>query len=65
MRIINIHEIRNHNNKTIENPNICYLSQQLDSTKLIDIIIMSINSKVLHTCITQYELKTLEFQWVV
>ena len=32
------------------------------STKLIDII-MSINSKVLH--ITQYELKTLEFQCVV
>ena len=48
MRIINIHEIRNHNNKTIENSNICYLSQQLHSTTLTDIIIMSINSKVLH-----------------
>ena len=54
MHIINIHEIRNHNNKTIENPNICYLSQQLDSTKLIDIIIMSINSKVLHISSFEY-----------
>ena len=47
-KTINIHEIRNPNNETIKNPNICYFSQQLDSTKLIDIIIMSINSKVLH-----------------
>ena len=53
LHIINIREIRNPNNKTIENPNICYLSQQLDSTKLTDIIIMSINSKVLH--ITSFE----------
>ena len=53
-KLINIHEIRNHNNKTIENSNICYLSQQLDSTKLIDIIIMSINSKVLHISSFEY-----------
>ena len=53
LHIINIHEIRNPNNKTIEKPNICYLSQQLDSKKLTNIIIMSINSKVLH--ITSFE----------
>ena len=38
LHIITIHEIINYNNKTIENPNICYLSQHLDSTKLTDIM---------------------------
>ena len=65
LHIINIHEIRNHNNKTIENPNICYLSQQLDSTKLTDIIIMSINSKVLHITSLEYLFNLISFLNVI
>ena len=45
----------------IENPNICYLSQQLDSTNLTDIIIMSLNSKVLHITSFEYLLTSSDF----
>ena len=65
MHIININEIRNPNNRTFENPNICYLSQQLDSTKLTDIIIMSINSKVLHITSFEYLFNLISFLNIV
>ena len=61
LHIIDIHEIRNPNNKTIESPNICYLSQQLDSTKLTDIIIMNIKPEVLHWTLFEYLFNLISF----